>query len=288
MVHRITSSQIRSKFQQVQSRHRQQVHKVNNEIRKFNTERKRKIDAYNREVRAHNTRVRANQNRLNSALHQFAQQSIAVRYSNFYISVENLSNAYEQLDISGTNSFLSDIAEQETTNSVIVFNSLLDDTSDPKVSHEDLSNSIIASELADISPDLHSRWHGAIYALNPDNPDAARHFCSSSREIITQILDINAPKLEVLEHLPDCEKSKEGFPTRRAKIHYCLNRHGRVNDTFEKFVSADIDNVLMLFDELNAGTHGPAGKFTLEQLVSTKIRVEDAIRFMCEITDSNP
>ena len=288
MVHRITSSQIRSKFQQAQSKHRQQVQKVNNKIRKFNAERKRKVDAYNREVRAHNTRVRANQNRLNSALHHFAQQSIAARYSNFYISVENLSNAYEQLDISGTNSFLSDIAEQETTNSVIVFNSLLDDTSDPNFSHEDLCNSIIASELADISPDLHSRWHGAIYALNPDNPDAARHFCSSSREIITQILEINAPKMKVLEHFPDCEKSKEGFPTRRAKIHYCLNRHGRANDTFEKFVSADIDNVLMLFDELNAGTHGPAGKFSLEQLVSTKIRVEDAIRFMCEITDSNP
>ena len=113
MVHRITSSQIRSKFQQAQSRHRQQVQKVNNEIRKFNTERKRKNDAYNREVRAHNTRVRANQNRLNSALHHFAQQSITVRYSNFYQSVKNLSNAYEQLNISGTDSFLSDIAEQE-------------------------------------------------------------------------------------------------------------------------------------------------------------------------------
>ena len=317
MVNRITSSQIRSKFQQAQSKHRQQVQKVNskirkfnaeqkrnfdaynrevrahntrinNEVRKFNTERKRKVDAYNREVRVHNTRVRANQNRLNSALHHFAQQSTTVRYSNFYKSVNILSNAYEQLNISGTDSFLSDIAEQETTNGVIVFNSLLDNTSDPKISHEDLSHSIIASELADISPDLHSRWHGAIYALNPDNPDAARHFCSSSREIITQILDINAPKMEVLEHFPDCEKSKEGFPTRRAKIHYCLSRHGRANDTFEKFVSADIDNVLMLFEELNAGTHGPAGKFSLEQLVSTKIRVEDAIRFMCEITNSNP
>ena len=118
MVHRITSSQIRSKFQHAQSRHRQQVQKVNNKIRKFNaerkrnidaynrevrahntrinnevrkfyTERKRKVDAYNREVRAHNTRVRANQNRLNSALHHFAQQSTTVRYSNFYKSVKS-------------------------------------------------------------------------------------------------------------------------------------------------------------------------------------------------------
>ena len=215
MVKRITSSQFRSKIKLAQSRQRQQVQKFNSEIRKFNAEqkrkidtynrevqtynrrvdseirkfnaeRKRKIDAYNREVRAYNTRVRANQNRLNSALNHFAQQSIAVRGSNFYKSVEILSNAYKQLNISGTDSFLSDIAEQETANSVIVFNSLIDNTSDPNISHEDLSDSSIGDELADVSPDLHSRWYGAIYALNPKNPDAARHFCSSAREIITQ------------------------------------------------------------------------------------------------------
>ncbi len=288
MVKRITSSQFRSKIKHAQSKQRQQVQKVNSAIRKFNAERKRKIDVYNREVRAYNTRVRAKQNRLNSALNHFAQQPIAVRDSNFYKSVEILSNAYEHLNISGTDSFLSDIAEQETANSVIVFNSLIDNTSDPNTSHEDLSESSIQDELADVSPDLHSRWCGAIYALNPNNPDAARHFCSSAREIITQILDINAPKFDVFDHFPDCEKTKDGNPTRSAKIHYCLNIHGRANDTIENFVSADIDNVLMLFKELNAGTHGPAGKFSLEQLVSIKYRVEDAIRFMCEMTNSRP
>ncbi|MDE0308561.1 MAG: hypothetical protein OXI60_01845 [Acidiferrobacterales bacterium] len=288
MVQRISSSQIRSRIKQAQSKQRQQVHKLNSEIRKFNSEQKRKVAAYNQEVRTFNTRVRANQNRLNSALNHFAQQSIDVRNSKFYKSVEILSNAYEQLDISGTDSFLTDIAEQETANSVIVFNSLIDNTPDPKISHEDICDSSIADELADVSPDLHSRWYGAIYALNPNNPDAARHFCSSSREIITQILDINAPKSDVLIHSPDCDKTKDGSPTRRAKIHYCLNRHGRANDTFENFVSADIDNVLMLFGELNAGTHGPAGKFSLAQLDSTKTRVKDAIRFMCEITRSKP
>ncbi len=315
MVQRITSSQFRSKLKQAQSKQRQQIQKldseirkfnaeqkrkvdaynrevqahnrrVNSEIRKFNAEQKRKVDAYNREVRAYNTRVCANQNRLRSALNRFAQQSISVRSSNFYKSVGILADTYERLNISGTDSFLSDIAEQETANSVIVFNSLIDNTSDPNISHEDLSDSFIADELAVVSPDLHSRWYGAIYALNPNNPDAARHFCSSAREIITQILDINAPKSAVLDHFPDCEKTKDGNPTRRAKIHYCLNIHGRGNNTFEKFVNADIDNVLMLFKELNAGAHGPAGNFSLEQLVSTKIRVEDAIRFMCEITKS--
>ena len=62
-----------------------------------------------------------------------------------------------------------------------------------------------------------------------------------------------------------------------------LDLSERTNDVLENFIVANIDNVITLFDDLNSGEHGRAGKFSLQQLVSIKIRVEDAIRFMCEI-----
>ena len=187
------------------------------------------------------------------------------------------------MDIAGANPFLSDLAEQEAANSVTVLNNLLDDTADSQVSDEDLKNTLITNGLALISPDLDSRWRGAIYALNPENPDAARHFCISTREIITEILNTKAPNADVFARFPDCQATDKGTPTRRAKIRYCLDRNGRTNDVLENFINANIDNVIILFKELNSGAHGPAGIFSPQQLVSIKTRVEDAVRFMCEI-----
>ena len=321
MARRITLSQYRSKLQQAQAKQRQNIQKLNNAIQQYNNkvrqynaarkqaidahnrkvrahnarvqakqaERKRAIDAYNRTARAYNARVRANRTRLQSALGRLAQQTNTVRYTVLYKSVSTLSTKYKRLDIADANPFLSDLAEQEATNSVTVLNDLLDDdTANSQADDDELKNSLIANELAHISPDLDNRWHGAIYALNPENPDAARHFCTSTREIITEILDTKAPDEDVFARFPDCPTTDKGTPTRRAKIHYCLDRNDSVNDELENFIDANIDNVVLLFNELNSGTHGPAGKYSLQQLVSIKIRVEDAIRFMCEIvrTDS--
>lgn len=37
------------------------------------------------------------------------------------------------------------------------------------------------------------RWKGALFSLSPTNPDAAQHFCTSAREVLTSMLDIAAP-----------------------------------------------------------------------------------------------
>ena len=68
----------------------------------------------------------------------------------------------------------------------------------------------MTSELASFSMDLVSRWTGALFALNPTNPDAARHFCTSAREVLTSILDIAAPDSAVLEASPNCELTPQG------------------------------------------------------------------------------
>ena len=73
------------------------------------------------------------------------------------------------------------------------------------------------------------------------------------------------------------------MPTRRAKIHYCLDRRGLGNEALEDFTEANIKNLSVLFKDLNSGAHGPAGRFSLPQLIAIKTRVEDAIEFICEI-----
>ncbi len=47
----------------------------------------------------------------------------------------------------------------------------------------------------------------------------------------------------------------------------------------------DINNVVELFKVLSAGTHGPAGKYGMNELYPLKQRVEDAILFLAKIVD---
>ena len=55
------------------------------------------------------------------------------------------------------------------------------------------------------------------------------------------------------------------------------------NGFLESFVEANIKDLTILFNDLNSGAHGSAGKFTLEQLATIKSRVEDGIDFIREI-----
>jgi Predicted pPIWI-associating nuclease len=124
------------------------------------------------------------------------------------------------------------------------------------------------------------RWQGALFALNPANPDAARHFCTSSREILAYVLDIEAPDDAVLARYPNCQRTDKGRPTRRTKIQFCLERKTLAAPELVDFADADLENVSKLFGVFNDATHGSAGTFDLGQLASLKMRVEDAIRFL--------
>ena len=290
MPRRLSSSQIRSKLRQVQTRQRQAVQKFNSDVRtynsqvrQYNSERRRAIDAYNREVRSYNARNRANRSRLRSALQNLSTRTITVRYTSIHSSVAALNSAYERLDNSDADPLLSDFAERETANSVTVLNTLLGDDSHVQVGEGELSNTKLSESLSRYSADMQDRWSGALFALNPHNPDAARHFCTSAREMLADILDAEAPNEKVLSQFPDCQVTEQGTPTRRAKIHYCLDRSGLSNRPLEDFIDANINDLSVLFKDLNTGAHGSAGRFSLQQLAAIKIRVEDAIDFICKI-----
>ena len=290
MPRRLSSSQIRSKLRQTQTKQRQAIENwnsgirtYNNKVRQYNSERRRAIDAYNREVRSYNARARANRSRLRSAVQSLSTQTITVRYSSFHTSAANLYSAYERLDNSDADPFLSDLAERDTANSVTLLNTLLEDSSHVRVVDGELASTKLSESLSRYSTDMQDRWFGAIFALNPRNPDAARHFCTSAREILADILNTEAPDSEVLSRFPDCQVTGQGTPTRRAKIHYCLNRSGLNNGVLEDFIEVNINDLSVLFKDLNAGAHGPAGRFSLPQLTAIKTRVEDSIDFICQI-----
>jgi hypothetical protein len=273
----------------VEEHNRKVVNNYNQEVRKYNANIQRAVNDYNSEVRAHNSRVMANRQRLRSALQNLSRQPVATQYVTFRTSVEAVSNAYVRLEqhtdahLGDNYDRLVDLSERETANSVEVMNSLLGSQPSPDGPSDDLENSQLTDELRRISPDLDKRWHGAVYALNPRNPDAARHFCTSAREIMTQILDTYAPDGEVLGSLPDCDRTEGGTPTRRAKIRFFLQRKGLRVDPLEEFVEQDMENIVQLFRVFNDGTHGSAGTFGLAQLNAIRKRVEDGIFFLSRL-----
>ena len=148
----------------------------------------------------------------------------------------------------------------------------------------DAPESPLTPILQAISADLGARWKGALFSLSPINPDAARHFCTSAREVIARLLDEHAPDAMVIAAMPNCERTPQrGTPTRRAKIRYFLHRQGLDSDDLADFVENDLKNVVELFEVFNEGTHGAAGTFDLDQLRAVRKRVEDGIMFLSRV-----
>lgn len=291
MARRVTPSQFNSMMRQAQQKQRQAIDKYNREVREYNRKLKQAVDQYNREARAHNARVRADRQRLQNEIARLNRLASTPRYVTFRVSVNAVQRAYERLEYAAdAGSYderyneLLDLSEREAANNAGLMNALAGDAQ-PTEAAPNAAESPLTPILNAISADLGSRWQGALYSLSPQNPDAARHFCTSSREIITLILDAKAPDAAVASAIPNCERTQQGTPTRRAKIRYFLHRKGMDSDELESFVEADMENVIQLFHTFNEGTHGAAGKFDLSQLQAIRKRVEDGIIFLSRLLD---
>lgn len=290
MVRRVSISQIQSKFRQMQQKQRQEINKYNQTVRSRNLKVKQAIDKYNRDARTHNSRVRANRQRFKSEVARLNSQSSTQRFVVYRSSVSSLVEAYSHFErrvdtqnLGPRYEYALDLSEKETKNSLLVANSLLDEGFGEDQTTYDLQTSTLSNELRLISSDLGQRWEGAVFSLSPNNPDASRHFCTSAREIFTQVFEIKAPDEDVITLMPNCDRTPQGKPTRRAKIKFFLHRKGLIDDTLEDFVDQDMENIVELFRVFNEGTHGSAGKFTLHQLSTIKKRVEDGIKFLIPI-----
>lgn len=287
MARRFSTSQINSKIRQAQQKQRQALSNLKQSVRRFEDA----VNTYNRGVRAHNARVHANRQNIKNELAKLSRQSTTTtRHVSYRVSIDTLHRSYVSLEHYAESRSLDDrynrvldLSEQETANSLTVTNRILGDESTEDTVVEDLDNAELLDDLQKISPDLDSRWKGAVFALSPRNPDAARHFCTSAREIISQIIETKAPDDDVFALLPGCDTTDRGNPTRRSKIRYFLHRQGMMDLPLEEFVENDMENILQLFRIFNDGTHGSAGVFDLPQLNAIRKRVEDGILFLVEI-----
>lgn len=279
-----------SRYNQVARRYNAELKRAereyNRDVDKYNAavrQDKRENEAYTRKARAHNARVRQDRQRLINELNRLQRQASAAQYVAVQTSVHVLKEAYQRVDVAsgswrGTGLALADLAEAETANSATTANALLGGEADLQG-----EQTRITDELRIISAELDKRWHGALFSLDSRNPDAARHFCTSSREILTRVIDLEAPDNVVLEALPDCETLGDGRPIRRAKIGYLLRKSGADYESLREFVETDVDDVMKLFRVFNDATHGDAGVFDLNVLRALKQRVEGAIKFLSAI-----
>lgn len=295
MVRRVTPAQLRSMIQKAQQDQRRAVDDYNRKVREFNRaveqanrQQARAVADYNRAANAHNAKVRANRARLQSELRRLgttrSTSTVTVRYTTSTRLVSAVENRYSDIGALvedgrwGRRDDLLDAVEGETADAVAALAQMLDESADDDIAR--LSETTLTGELSDFSPDLEARWSGALYALSPKNPDAARHFCTSARELVTALLDGEAPDAAVKAANADYARTPNGGVSRRAKIQYCLARKGNDVQGLADFVDADIDAVIGLFDDFNHGTHGAAGRFPLGELLALKARVENAVRFL--------
>ena len=193
-----------SKFNSQMNRLKQQTRRAENEINravnKYNRDMRNAFNKYNASVRQYNSNVRRNKQIISNELRKLnSSPSVSTSYT---ISSRNMQTYYDEInafysvgiEVTPKQNHILDLVEQEQANSLITENYIERDNA-PEESPEDIE---IGNKLALVSDDLNNRWKGAVFALNPNNPDATRHFCTSTREIFTEFLEIKAPDEKVL------------------------------------------------------------------------------------------
>lgn len=295
MPRRMTPAQYQAAMRKAQREQKQAIDKYNREVSQHKAVVRRAVNDYNREVRAyntkaraHNTRVENQRRRLNQEIKRLNSRPATTTFVTYRTSVEALTRSYGVVEegltgrsLSVTERELVDLGSEEAANSVYLLNAMAGDgAQEDDSTEEDLRKPSMEAELAMFARDLVDRWKGALFSLSPSNPDAARHFCTSAREVLVSMLNIAAPDSDVALADSNCDRTDKGVPTRRAKVRYLLRRKGITETSIEDLVEDDIDNVLALFRTFNDGTHGHAGRFDITQLNAIRTRVESAIGFI--------
>ena len=277
-------SQFRSKMRQIESKQRQAVNNYNRAVRQYNSNVKKFVSDYNSFVRNYNSAVRRNRQIINREISKL--QSHSSTRTTFMVSLDAMQQYYsavnsyygEGVTVNQYQDRILDLIEQEQANSVITANTV-ENNEYPEENTDDIE---IGNKLLSVSQDLNDRWKGAVFSLNPNNPDACRHFCTSARELFTDFIELKAPDDEVFSYNSNCAKTERGNATRKEKIKYML-RNTHMDESVVNFVESDIDNILELFHVLSDGTHGIAGRYDDKKLMQVKKRVEQEIYFLCEI-----
>ena len=289
MPKKFNASQYKSKVRQQVNKLNHAINDYNRALNNYNRDVKQAVNKYNQAVRQHNSKVIQNRSKIQSELRRLNSSSriTTTTYRTSVYAVNNsyqaVATAYDYLDSpTPFQEYVYSGIEQENANNLETANVVIDDVQSDTPIYS-LQDTKIMNRLSHISKDLDDRWKGALFSLNPVNPDATRHFCTSAREIFTEIFDSRAKDADVFAVFPNCEKTNNGNATRKSKIRYFLNKKGLVDADVTDFIENDMQNILELFHILSTGTHGEAGKYTFEKLATIKKRVEDGLIFLCDI-----
>jgi hypothetical protein len=266
------------------NRHNRQVaNNYNRAIQQHNQNARAAVYKYNQAVRVHNAKVESNRQQLQRQIATLRSQPTS-RYVEVRSSTLELNDRFERVEREAQSSTgvsaLLELSEREAGNSAAVADAFISE--EPKAP-EGAQDTGILEYLAGFSQDLCDRWKGALFALNPVNPDAGRHFCTSVREILTEILDKWALNENVISADQNCERTPQGSVSRRAKIHYLLKKKAADSPEMLGFVEKDIDDILQLFKVFNEATHGSAGKHGFAKLENIRQRVEGGIMFLAAV-----
>ncbi len=284
MARRVTPAQYRSMVNRAINEYNRAARQHNAQVRRAVDGYNRQVRSVNREIRAHNARVTANRRQLRAAIADFnraRKTTITTRTTTYFTAVRVLHESYERVEESAPGTWLEsrddilDLAQAETANSV----RLADAAGSTLAVAAPEADPEVESRLRDFDDDLALRWNGALFALDERNPDAARHFSASCREILTQMIDRAAPDADVVA-ASAAALTPEGRPTRRAKLAYWLVQSERASDELAAFADADVVEVIELFKVFNDGTHGDAAVFSHQHLRLIRARVEGAITFL--------
>ena len=277
----ISTSQFRSQIRQAQHKAERQLKQIQRDTeRKLKSEINKAVNQYNREVRRNQQKIQSELRKLNSSANVKTTYTISVNTLNN--SYNRIVENYDEINSTITEKEFFNHIESENANSLCVANAIENPNLAENIDIE-LQDNGIGDKLKSLSNDLNNRWIGALYSLNPNNPDATRHFCTSTREIFTDIFEKYALDKDVFAIFPDCDKTERGNATRKSKIKYFLQKKDIDIANADEFIDNDIDNILELYHTLSNGTHGEAGRYSMVQLKLIKKRVEDGINFLCDI-----
>ena len=277
---KFSASHFKSQIRQAQRKAERQL---KNELNQASRKIERDI---NREIHNYNSKMQHNRQIVLRELKKLQTHSTMTIRSSYTISLDamqkhyvTIGNVYQNESLTPQQEYILNLIEQEQANGLITAN-IVENNDFPAENTDDIE---IGAKLQHVSDDLNNRWKGAVFAINPQNPDAARHFCTSAREIFTEFIELKAPDEAVFQYNPNCQKTNQGNATRREKIKYMM-RNSNMDDSVISFAESDITNILELFHVLSDGTHGPAGRYSYQNLLQVKKRVEQGIYFLCEIS----
>ena len=293
MARKISMAQYKSQLRQLQNKQRQAINHYNQQVRQYNNALRQSINRYNSAVRQYNSAVRQHNSKvihnrqiIQRELNRLKSANTMTTHSQYSFSLNVMSQSYSTInayydngiEITPEQEYILDLVDKEQANSLITTNMVFNEQ-EPDESTENIE---IENKLGLVSLDLLNRWKGAVFSLNPNNPDAARHFCTSTRELFTEFIELKASDEDVFAHNPHAAKTEKGNATRKEKIIYMM-RNLDLNSSVADFADADIDNILSLFHVLSDGTHGLSGRYNFSVLLQVKKRVEQGINFLCEI-----